>query len=205
MKAGKGRRVGDQIMHFACNYCSKKFQGPSSGTVLKHLRSTHPGNSPELLLNSLIIPAVSKRGFFDNQKMKMAFDPDIFMGLLLKWIVKSDQPFSTVENQYFEELLGYLKKDITVHSRRTIMRRLEELYLQTKLVTLHNNIRILCKNSIDLSLNFPLHVTYGLQRINFLSLDSLFTILTKTGLCKNVCLHLNIWKGSTMDKVYQKQ
>ena len=44
----------------------------------------------------------------------MAFDPDIFMGLQLKWILKSYQPFSTVENQYFEDLLGYLKNDITV-------------------------------------------------------------------------------------------
>ena len=80
------------------------------------------------------LPIIIFSEVFDNQKMKLAFDPDIFLGLLLKWIVKTDQPFSCVESHYFEQLLGYLEKDITVHSRRTIMRRLEELYLQTKLV-----------------------------------------------------------------------
>ncbi len=54
------------------------------------------------------------------------------MGKLLKWIVKNDQPFSVVDNLHFEDLLEYLKKDIGVKSRRTIMRRLDELYDQKK-------------------------------------------------------------------------
>ena len=54
------------------------------------------------------------------------------MGLLLQWIIKTDQSFSIVDNQYFGQLLEYLKKDISVKSRRTIMRRLEELYDQKK-------------------------------------------------------------------------
>jgi hypothetical protein len=64
--------------------------------------------------------------------MKGHFHPDIFMGKLLKWIVRSDQPFSTVDDEDFNDMLEYLKSDITVHSRRTIMRRLEELYFERK-------------------------------------------------------------------------
>ena len=54
------------------------------------------------------------------------------MGKLLKWVVKTDQPFSVVDNPHFEDLLEYLKKDIGVKSRRTIMRRLDELHKQKK-------------------------------------------------------------------------
>ncbi|KAJ3303941.1 hypothetical protein HDV03_003414 [Kappamyces sp. JEL0829] len=58
--------------------------------------------------------------------MKQPFDPDVFMGKLLKWIVKKDQPFSVVDDEDFIDMLEYLKKDITVVARRTLMRRLEE-------------------------------------------------------------------------------
>jgi hypothetical protein len=37
-----------------------------------------------------------------------------------------------VDNENFEDMLEYLKKDVIVNSRRTIMRRLEELYSQMK-------------------------------------------------------------------------
>jgi hypothetical protein len=66
--------------------------------------------------------------------MKQPYNEDIFMGKLLTWIVTSDQPFSVVDDPKFVDLLQYLKKDVTfnVDSRRTIMRRLEELYEQQK-------------------------------------------------------------------------
>ena len=37
-KVEKGQLKGQEIKHFYCKYCSKSFQGPSSGTILKHLR-----------------------------------------------------------------------------------------------------------------------------------------------------------------------
>jgi hypothetical protein len=54
------------------------------------------------------------------------------MGKLLTWIIKSDQPFSMVDNIHFADLLEYLKKDIVIVSRSTLMRRLDELYLLMK-------------------------------------------------------------------------
>jgi hypothetical protein len=47
--------------------------------------------------------------------------------LMGKWIIETDQSFSVVENEDFEDLWNLLKKDITLSSLRTVMRRLEEL------------------------------------------------------------------------------
>ena len=127
-KVTKGAKKGQDVTHFDCNYCSKDFQGPSNSTFLKHLRSTHPKRCPELLSKENK-PA---RNFFSKTSMKESFAEDVFMGKLLKWIVKTDQPFSCVDNEHFEDLIEYLKKDAIVNSRRTIMRRLEELYSQMK-------------------------------------------------------------------------
>jgi len=61
------------------------------------------------------------RNFFLKTSMKQSYDPDVFMGKLLKWIVKTDQPFSSVDNENFEDMMEYFKKDVIMNSRRTIM------------------------------------------------------------------------------------
>jgi hypothetical protein len=52
-------------------------------------------------------------------KMKLPFDQDIAVGKIMKWIVKTDQSFSTVDNEHFLDYATYLKSDITIPSRRT--------------------------------------------------------------------------------------
>ena len=102
-------------------YCTKSIQGPSNGTtVRKHLRNIHPRKCPELLPKEGEKPTCE---FFKPSNMKEVFT-DVFMGKLLTWIIKNDQPFSVVDNMYFEDVLDYLRKDISVNSRRTIMRRM---------------------------------------------------------------------------------
>ena len=131
-KADSGKFKDQTIKHFRCSYCVKNpkyFQGPSNGSILKHLRKSHPKKCLELLPEK---GQITSRGFFDKVKMKETFNEDIFMGKLLKWVVKTDQPFSVVDNPHFEDLLEYLKKDIGVKSRRTLMRRLDELYDQKR-------------------------------------------------------------------------
>lgn len=87
---------------------------------------------------------------FDSFKSSKPFDEDIFMGKLLKWIVLTDQTFSTVDNDEFEDLLGYLKKDIFIKSRKTLMNRLQELFdlkqaaLKKLLQTTTSKISITC-------------------------------------------------------------
>lgn len=126
----KGNKKGQDIDFFHCKYCSDAYQGPSSTALLKHLRQKHPKKCPELLPG--IQSTKPPRDFFNAQKMKGPFNDDIFMGKLIKWIVKTDQPFSIVDNDEFEDMMEYLKKDIGIKSRRTIMRRLEVIYKQKK-------------------------------------------------------------------------
>jgi hypothetical protein len=126
--AKKGKSVGKVVFHFKCNYCSKLFIGPGSGSFLDHIRKGHPEKGPELLsINPKPI-----RDFFGKAKMKLSFDEDTAVGKLLKWIVKTDQSFTTVDNEHFQDFANYLKSDFSINSRRTIMRRLEELYDQKK-------------------------------------------------------------------------
>ena len=82
--------------------------------------------------------------------MKKPFDADVFMGKLLTWIVKTDQSFSIVDNVHFEDMLEYLKKDLTVNCRTTIMARLQEVYnlqkelLKDKLSAISSKMSITC-------------------------------------------------------------
>jgi hypothetical protein len=82
--------------------------------------------------------------------MKLPFNENIALGKLLKLIVKTDLPFSIVDNEHFQDYVEYLKKDITINSRRTIMRRLEEMYnhkkheLKAKLNSFKSKFSITC-------------------------------------------------------------
>lgn len=119
----KGR---ENVEFFGCNYCKDVFQGPSSSAFLKHCRAKHKSKRPDLF--DYPVKVKEARNFFEKPKSKMKFTADIFMGKLLTWIIKTDQPFSVVDNSEFKDLLEYLKQDIHIDSRTTIMRRLDELY-----------------------------------------------------------------------------
>lgn len=123
----KGKKKGKESFHYKCYYCTKMFIGPGSGSFLDHLRKAHPQKCPEL---SLSLKPKPIRDFFSKKKMKLPFDEDVAVGKLLKWIVKTDQSFSMVDNEHFKDYASYLKSDVSIPSRRTIMRRLEEIYNQ---------------------------------------------------------------------------
>jgi hypothetical protein len=48
------------------------------------------------------------------------------------WITKTDQSFSIVEDEHFRSLLDYLKPNVSMTARRTLMRRMSEIYDQQK-------------------------------------------------------------------------
>lgn len=104
-EAKTGKHKGRVVAHFHCKYCKKIFQGPSSTSFLTHLRLKHPKECPELLAKNDSAKPV--RGFFDKRKMKRTFDVDVFMGKLLKWIVKTDKPFLEVDNEHFVDMMEY--------------------------------------------------------------------------------------------------
>lgn len=120
-KVQEGKMKGQTIVHYKCNYCPKLYQGPSTSTCLKHLRSSHPRKCPDIL-----------KPLRKPTKMKKPFDEDVFMGILLTWIIKTDQPLSMVDNVYFQRLLNYFREHLSIKSRQTISRRMEELYIGVK-------------------------------------------------------------------------
>lgn len=121
MKVEKGKLMGKTIRHFKCNYCPKYYQGPQNSSLLIHLRKDHP-KSAQIFCVKMNVPDLF-------HKATHKFNEDVFMGKLLKWIIQSDQAFSVVDDPNFEDMVEYLRKDVGVQSRRTIMRRLEDIYL----------------------------------------------------------------------------
>lgn len=141
-KNGKATKEGEPAFtknepgvhqYFQCKIgrCKKFFKGPSTTSIIKHLRKEHLKKCPELKEKTNHTP-IDRGMFGDAVKLSKPFDEDVFMGKLLKWIVLSDQTFATVDNAEFEDMLEYLKKDVYVKSRTTLLRRLEELYILKK-------------------------------------------------------------------------
>lgn len=79
----KGKKKGASSPHFKCNYCSKSFAGPSNSSFTIHLKKVHPNRCPELMNTEKPKPI---RKFFS--KMRQQFNQDVFMGHLLKLIVR---------------------------------------------------------------------------------------------------------------------
>jgi hypothetical protein len=80
----KGKKKGSPSLHFQCNYCPKSFAGPSNSSFTIHLKKLHPSRCPELVNTEKPKPI---RKFFGQNKMKH-FNQDIFMGYLIKLIVR---------------------------------------------------------------------------------------------------------------------
>jgi hypothetical protein len=93
------------------------------------LKTCHKGKCPEILEKDAIKPP--SRNFFELN-MKKPFDENVFMGKLVTWITKTDQSFSIVEDEHFRSLLDYLKPNVSMTARRTLMRRMSEIYDQQK-------------------------------------------------------------------------
>ena len=121
-------------LHFKCNYCIRAFVGPSNSSFTTHLKKDHPRACPELFV-STTATAKPKKDFFNPVKMLGPYNEDIMMVKLVKLIVRSDLPFSIVDDDNFQDFVNYLKRvngksrgDLM--SRRTIMRRVDEMFVQ---------------------------------------------------------------------------
>ena len=130
----KGKNKGKMALHFKCNYCIRAFVGPSNSSFTTHLKKDHPRACPELFV-STTATAKPKKDFFNPVKMLGPYNEDIMMVKLVKLIVRSDLPFSIVDDDNFQDFVNYLKRvngksrgDLM--SRRTIMRRVDEMFVQ---------------------------------------------------------------------------
>jgi hypothetical protein len=78
--AKKGKKIGQESFHYKCNYCSKLFIGPGSGTFLTHVRKSHPKRCPELFSSKSKPKSIPD--FFSKAKMSLLpFDENIAVGV----------------------------------------------------------------------------------------------------------------------------
>jgi hypothetical protein len=115
--------------------------------MLKHLRLDHKEKCPELLLTMTMKPIPKTNPLF-GKKPKVKLTEDEFMSRLIKFIIKTDQPLSIVDNVYFQELVEYLKIDTKLVSRRTLVRRMEDCYIDVKSIMKARLNRLESKYSI---------------------------------------------------------
>lgn len=61
----------------------------------------------------------------------------LFHDKLIRWIINDSQPFTTVENPEFRDLLVLLKPDIIIPSASTIRNEIKSAFTES-----YNNIKI---------------------------------------------------------------
>lgn len=74
-------------------------------------------------------------------KTPKLFSKDLFEEILIKWVVKNDQPFTEVESIGFRKLLTLLKPNLEIMSADTIKRRIND-----KFETRKSEMRLLLGN-----------------------------------------------------------
>ena len=142
----KGKGFGKFADYFRCNYCKNIYKGPSTSTMLKHLRLAHKDRCPELLnTTAKITPKINN---LFSKKTSVDFTEENFQALLIKFIIKTDQPLSIIDNVYFKELIGYLKINLELVSRRTLVRRMEDCYIDVKSIMKNKLKKLKSKYSI---------------------------------------------------------
>lgn len=107
-----------------CILCSKKYSPNSStGTLKTHYLKSH--TKPQSNSEDRIEKKISDY-FQTNFSQKIANEK------LLKWVIRSNQPLSLIEEVEFLEFCSHLNERFTVPCRQTLKKNLEELYLKKK-------------------------------------------------------------------------
>lgn len=147
------------------------YQGPSTGSVLQHLRRIHPKRCPELLTNSLksTLPTQILK-INDNQlkNMRPDFDVDVFTKHLITWMIKTDQPFSIINDSEFTSLLDYMMPKLDLHIQKTFAHSLVEMFeqrtdlLKQQLTSVESKYSITCNvwTSTDLDAFIGITIHY---------------------------------------------
>ncbi len=113
-----------------CNYCSQIYSAGCSTTTLNdHWKSKHskvqPGGigSIEMAFNN----------FKQQQVVKLQGEEHLnLLDKLINWIIVDCQPFSTVDNYSFKELINSLNPGFKVPSRQTLHNKIDNKYTNYK-------------------------------------------------------------------------
>jgi hypothetical protein len=86
----------------------------------KHLKKHHP---EEYTLSSR-----NSRHPSESTSTIPSYSDSVLRQLLIKWIIKKDQPFTVVENEEFCEIVSYLRPNASLPSPTTVKRDILRLY-----------------------------------------------------------------------------
>lgn len=116
----------------ACKHCPKhdnKYAYKNRGTsnLMTHLTNQH---SSELNMD----PKDSKQQRIDLmiERPQQKYSVELFEELLVKFIVKTDQPFQLIESADFQALLHLLRPSISIFSRKTLKTRIMDAFESKK-------------------------------------------------------------------------
>jgi hypothetical protein len=143
-----------------CMHCAKTFvsSSGSTSTMQLHLKTHHPNmlatsaGAKSLdrwvsVLSTTLHPfscffdsrawrstprLISNLLFLRSAATKTPFSPGELRKRLLRWVVRSDQPFSTIEDPDFRLMLDLLKPEIVVPSANTIKNEIMKTYEEMK-------------------------------------------------------------------------
>ena len=112
---GDAEDVCHHHLQFACyNTClgpstrtAQTYSDASTKNAISHLRRVHK-LGPDGELPPVAIRQQSLREAFGNTTPRVAFNPEVFKAILLRWMTICNIPFNAVENTSFRLLTGYL-------------------------------------------------------------------------------------------------
>ncbi|CAB4399617.1 unnamed protein product [Rhizophagus irregularis] len=133
---------------YNCNYCVKSYKVPKDGSTKvacrnleKHIKSKH--NELYLEVNQ-ITEALNKLEISES----LAFTQELFCNDLVYWIIVDDQPFTVVQNTFFQKMITRLNPEAIIPSSDTIHNNIiknfedEKEFLKKKLQELSGKVSL---------------------------------------------------------------
>ncbi|GBB95627.1 hypothetical protein RclHR1_02580010 [Rhizophagus clarus] len=209
---------------YNCNYCNKSYkvaEDGSTSTLWKHFKGKH--NELYLEINQ-ITEALNKLEISQS----LAFTQESFRNDLVHWIIVDDQPFTVVQNIFFQKMIKRLNSNAIIPSSDTIHNDIikifndEKEFLKNKLQKLSGKISLTLdgwtsKNQISF-LGITIHWITDDWKFNSTVLDffhlegphsgeniasKLFEVLKEFNLLSKI-LGISTDNASNMDKMFNK-
>ncbi|CAB4442276.1 unnamed protein product [Rhizophagus irregularis] len=209
---------------YNCNHCVKSYKVPKDGStssLWKHIKSKH--NELYLEVNQ-ITEALNKLEISES----LAFTQELFRNDLVYWIIVDDQPFTVVQNTFFQKMITRLNPKAIIPSSDTIhndiIKNFEDKkeFLKKKLQELSGKVSLTLdgwtsKNQISF-LGITIHWIANDWKINSTVLDfshiegphsgeniasKLFEVLREFKLLSKI-LGISTDNASNMDKMFSK-
>ncbi|CAB5217264.1 unnamed protein product, partial [Rhizophagus irregularis] len=98
----------------------RKIGDSNTSNLWRHLERNHPDKNPKKAKNLIIESQSTLDEFVGHTTFPSKFTQKDFRWFVSKWVIDDDQPFTTLENKYFRQMIKVLNSDALVLSADTI-------------------------------------------------------------------------------------